>query len=180
MPSVSRARRRRCESPSDARRAHRVRISAKRLRYILETLSGNATASTLVKRLTTLQDLLGAAHDAHLIAARIVREIAECAARDARLSAMRAMQLSDDDVIAAAPSFSRIRAGLTALAVHAHEDDCGGVATFHHSWRGRQIKSIVASVALVADGLGIRELPRRRRSSKLVATISPPPELSSQ
>jgi len=147
------------ESAGDARRAHRVRIAAKRLRYILETLTGNATAATLVKRLTTLQDLLGAAHDAHVIANRIVREIGEYAARDARHVAMRAMQLSDDDVVATVPPFSRTRAGLTALAVRAHEDDQRGVTTFHDSWRGRQIQSIVAAVTLLADGLGITDTP---------------------
>lgn len=149
----------RVESANDARRAHRVRISAKRLRYVLETLTGNASAAALVKRLTTLQDLLGAAHDAHVIADRIVRELGECAARDARRTAMRAMQLSGDDVLATVPAFSRTRAGLTALAVRAHEDDLRGVTTFHHSWRGRQIKSITAAVSLLADGLVERDTP---------------------
>jgi len=147
------------ESANDAARAHRVRISAKRLRYLLETLTGSATAATLVKRLTTLQDLLGSAHDAHVIGNRIAREIGECAARDARLAAMRAMQLSDDDGVATAPTFSRTRAGLTALAVHAHADDQRGVATFHDAWRGRQIKTIVAAVTLIADGLGLPDAP---------------------
>lgn len=157
------------ESPSDAPRAHRVRIAAKRLRYIVETLTGNATAAALVKRLTTLQDLLGAAHDAHVIAGCIVREIGECAARDARLAAIRAMQLSDDDVVATVPSFSRTRAGLMALAVRAHADDLAGVTTFHHAWRGRQVKSIVASVTLLADGLGVPDTPS---SPALVETDS--------
>jgi len=143
------------QSPSDARRAHRVRISAKRLRYILETLTGNAGAAALVKRLTALQDLLGSAHDAHVIAGCIVREIGECAARDARLSALRAMQLSNDDAVASVPSFSRLRAGLTALAVRAHDDDCRDVGMFHQSWRGAQIESIVAAVTSLADGLGV-------------------------
>ena len=57
------------------------------------------------------------------------------------------------------PSFSRARAGLTALAVRAHEDDRRGVTIFHASWRGQQIKSIVASVMLLADGLGLPDTP---------------------
>jgi CHAD domain-containing protein/CYTH domain-containing protein len=53
---------------ADQRRAHRVRIAAKRLRYLLEPfadeLSGGADA---LKRLKALQDVLGDMHDAHVL-----------------------------------------------------------------------------------------------------------------
>jgi CHAD domain-containing protein len=53
--------------PSDAGPAHRARIQAKRLRYLIEPLQGNARAdaSGAVKALKEIQDLLGGLADAH-------------------------------------------------------------------------------------------------------------------
>ena len=48
--------------------AHRARIEAKRLRYLLEPVApGLSSAPPLVKRLKGLQDLLGEVHDLHLL-----------------------------------------------------------------------------------------------------------------
>jgi CHAD domain-containing protein len=71
--------------------AHRARIAAKRLRYVLEPLAerGRAQAQTRTQtqtslgRLVALQDHLGAARDAHALADRMVRDIGARASCDA-------------------------------------------------------------------------------------------------
>jgi CHAD domain-containing protein len=53
---------------SDAEGAHRARIAAKRLRYLLEPIARrNRRARTLVGRLKEVQDLLGEHHDLRLL-----------------------------------------------------------------------------------------------------------------
>lgn len=55
--------------PADAQGVHRARIAAKRLRYLLEPLAkGDAAAAAAVERARRLQDLLGALHDADVLA----------------------------------------------------------------------------------------------------------------
>ncbi|BDG10866.1 CHAD domain-containing protein [Anaeromyxobacter paludicola] len=58
---------------SDEARAHRARIAAKRLRYLLEPLRKSARASSkeAVAALKELQDLLGELHDRHVLAGEL-------------------------------------------------------------------------------------------------------------
>jgi len=59
-------------SAHDVKRAHRARISGKRLRYLLEPLSGRSSAwSRALKQLKGLQDVLGELHDMHVLSHRI-------------------------------------------------------------------------------------------------------------
>ena len=58
----------RIEDADDEKEAHEARISAKRLRYLLEPLLDELPAAApLVKRLKALQDMLGELHDAHVL-----------------------------------------------------------------------------------------------------------------
>jgi CHAD domain-containing protein len=53
---------------SDAKQAHRTRISLKRLRYLLEPVARrNRRAGALVRRFKEAQDLLGEHHDMHVL-----------------------------------------------------------------------------------------------------------------
>ena len=127
----------RVTSPSDSKEAHAARIAAKRLRYILEPLYEEAGARAAVQSLVDLQDALGDARDAHMLAARFVREIGEMAARGARSRAQRAIGIKRTS--AAYSSYVRVRPGLLELArrAHAHEREsfaefrrlCGSAAT---------------------------------------------------
>jgi CHAD domain-containing protein len=56
----------------DPLRVHRMRIAAKRFRYTLETFEDalGGDAAGLIERITTVQDLAGAAHDAGVAARR--------------------------------------------------------------------------------------------------------------
>lgn len=72
-------------SLADEARAHEARIEAKRLRYLLEPFVDDlAGAKDAVKRLRSLQDLLGELNDAHLLAAEVGRAIEDAAAARAR------------------------------------------------------------------------------------------------
>ncbi len=55
-------------SADDDEQGHRARITAKRIRYLLEPFAAEcAEARTAVKRLKQLQELLGDLHDAHVL-----------------------------------------------------------------------------------------------------------------
>ncbi|MFI5310521.1 MAG: CHAD domain-containing protein [Gemmatimonadales bacterium] len=51
--------------------AHRARIAGKRLRYLLEPLTGNTEARRAVQRLARMQDALGELHDACVLGERL-------------------------------------------------------------------------------------------------------------
>lgn len=55
----------------DEREAHAARIAAKRLRYLLEPAERIRGCKSLLKQLKSLQDALGALHDAHLLGHRV-------------------------------------------------------------------------------------------------------------
>jgi len=141
----------RIESPADFEGIHRARIAAKRLRYLLETLNGDPAAVALVKRLSGLQDALGHSHDAHRITSRLVRELGECAARDARLSALRALEIGED--ADGNVPFSKVRPGLTALAKRAHQSDRKAYDHIRRSWRKRDAQKALSAVEALAESL---------------------------
>jgi CHAD domain-containing protein len=94
-------------TPADISLAHRARIEAKRLRYLLEPLRGTPGAGSgpAVKALKQLQDLLGELNDAGVAAATI---------REARLDADADRLLEDE-----ASTGARLRPGLLALEIQA-------------------------------------------------------------
>jgi CHAD domain-containing protein/CYTH domain-containing protein len=65
----------RVRSIDDQDQAHRARIAAKRLRYLIEPFAGDLEgAPELVKRLKRLQDALGEMHDADVLLARVAKQ----------------------------------------------------------------------------------------------------------
>lgn len=71
--------------PEDETEAHRARISAKRLRYLIEPFVEELpAAAAVVKRLKSLQDLLGDLHDAHVLEQELAAAIEEAATERAR------------------------------------------------------------------------------------------------
>jgi CHAD domain-containing protein/CYTH domain-containing protein len=74
----------RIQSAVDQRDCHEARISAKRLRYLLEPVARSVRgASDVVERLKSMQDVLGDLHDAQVFGA----EISELATEAARVTA---------------------------------------------------------------------------------------------
>ncbi len=92
----------RVTGPDDEKEAHEARISAKRLRYLLEPFTEElAEAASVVKHMKGLQDVLGELHDAHVLA----RELAEAVEAAAVERARRLLEIQ----ISATPDESRIR-----------------------------------------------------------------------
>lgn len=143
----------RIESSDDARKIHRVRIAAKRLRYVLEAIE-HASAESLVERLTSLQDTLGASHDMHGIVNRIVRELGEIGAHDARLSALRVVH--PDDQSDERPRLATLRPGLVALSTRAHEHERATYESFRATWNDERIASLADDIKALGDELVAR------------------------
>jgi CHAD domain-containing protein len=107
----------RIEDAGDDRQAHAARISAKRLRYLIEPFADEIPeVSPIVKRFKGLQDLLGELHDAHVLEVELEKAVETAAAERAKSM----LELS----LAEAPNESLLRAerrrarvaGLIALA----------------------------------------------------------------
>jgi CHAD domain-containing protein len=104
------------EDADDKDKAHEARISAKRVRYLLEPFAEELPDSApVIKRFKALQDLLGDLHDAHVLEDELTRAVEDAAAERTR----RILQLSLDDPHSALLRVQRRRsleAGLIALA----------------------------------------------------------------
>jgi CHAD domain-containing protein len=97
--------------------AHQVRITLKRLRYLLEANAQQLDgAEALIDRLKALQDLLGDLHDNHVIAGRIIRAASRAAAGQAE----KILRLETEDPIdtLAVQRLRRndLQSGMSALA----------------------------------------------------------------
>lgn len=105
------------EDAEDEDEGHEARISAKRVRYLLEPLVPEIEgAGPLVKRFKALQDLLGDLHDAHVLEAELAQVVEIAAVERAR----RVLQLSlagatDDKLLRAERRRDRV-SGLISLA----------------------------------------------------------------
>ena len=72
-------------SAEDEEHSHRARITAKRIRYLLEPFAAESPeARAAVKRLKQLQELLGELHDAHVLERTLADAAAEAGAERAR------------------------------------------------------------------------------------------------
>jgi CHAD domain-containing protein/CYTH domain-containing protein len=103
---------------TDVRKAHRARISAKNLRYVIEPVAklvGEGDA--IIQALKTLQDSLGDLHDVHVFAGELVA----------------ATQESEDDRVRRARSRDP-GPGLLGLARHLHERGIQSYANLERDW----------------------------------------------
>ncbi|HYU34451.1 MAG TPA: CHAD domain-containing protein, partial [Thermoanaerobaculia bacterium] len=107
----------RIEDEDDETEAHQARISAKRVRYLLEPLLDELPpAAPLVKRLKGLQDLLGELHDAHVLETEL--HDATLRAATERAEKLFALSLAEtpDPKILRAERRRTVESGLIALA----------------------------------------------------------------
>jgi len=112
--------------PSDAAAAHAARIAAKRVRYVVEPVADRVPGGpSVVRRLKSLQDLLGELNDCHVLEAEIGAGVSEAGAARAR----RLLDVALTDGPEAARRAGRAgrdpRRGLLAVArlVRAHRQE---------------------------------------------------------
>ncbi len=121
----------RIEDADDETEAHQARISAKRIRYLLEPLVDETPgAGPIVKRFKGLQDLLGELHDAHVLEAELAEAVEEAAAQRSR----KVLELS----LAAAPDDKLLRAERR----RAHEAGVIALARLNRARRGRLFETL--------------------------------------
>lgn len=104
----------------DEEEAHEARISAKRLRYILEPFAGELPAEgggkPVIKRLKALQEVLGQLHDAHVLETELRRHLeAAVAERAGRLFDLSLAAVPDEAALRLEPRRA-LEPGLIALA----------------------------------------------------------------
>jgi CHAD domain-containing protein len=105
------------EDADDETEAHQARISAKRVRYLLEPLVDEISgAGPVVKRFKALQDLLGELHDAHVLEAELAGAVEEAAAQRSRKILELSLAAVPDDKLLRAERRRAQEAGLIALA----------------------------------------------------------------
>ena len=103
------------DGPEDEHESHEARISAKRLRYLLEPFD-LPEAAALVKRTKKLQEILGELHDAHVLETELSESLQLAASE--RVRRLLEVSLSDapDDALIRAERRRVRESGLLALA----------------------------------------------------------------
>lgn len=91
------------QDAEDETEAHEARISAKRLRYLLEPLLDEIpSAAPVVKRLKALQDVLGELHDAHVLETELhASAVAAASDRFSKLFSVAIQEVPDEAVLRA-------------------------------------------------------------------------------
>ncbi|HTQ80527.1 MAG TPA: CHAD domain-containing protein [Thermoanaerobaculia bacterium] len=112
----------RIETADDERQAHRARIRAKRLRYLLEPFRGEVPGEAgreltkVVERLKELQDLLGELHDAHVLEGELREALGRAAVEQVEKLFDLTLQGSADPRLTSALRRRRAEPGLLAVA----------------------------------------------------------------
>jgi CHAD domain-containing protein/CYTH domain-containing protein len=120
---------------ADVDKAHRARIAAKRLRYVVEPVAELATdGDAIIETLKSLQDILGDLHDTHVFSQEVV-EAAEVAAVS---QVRRVSEISvDDDTGGVGVRHARARdpgPGLIRLARRLHERGAHAYESIERDW----------------------------------------------
>lgn len=139
----------------DVDEAHRSRISAKRVRYLLEPFAEELpeNGAAVVKRFKALQDLLGDLHDAHVLEKELAEAVEEAAAERAR----RLLELT----LEGEPDSPRLRTerrraretGLVALARQNRDRRDRLFATLEVEWLNGGAAGFLQDVAALEEKL---------------------------
>jgi len=146
------------DGPGDVAHAHRARIAAKRLRYLLEPLADELlpvqpAAKPLVKKIKELQDLLGELHDAHVLERELDDALTAAAAeRAAALFAATLATVPDAKLLRAERRRSR-ESAILALARLNRERRDRLYAELAGGWLEGRADTFLAGVAGLGDAL---------------------------
>jgi CHAD domain-containing protein len=139
----------RIASPDDADEVHLARIAAKRLRYLLESLDEQPDTADVLEQLRAMQRQLGEIRDVRRLAARLVSEIGDRAARDARHRVLARLGIGDK-AARDRPSFSSLRSGLVELERRARVAEDAAFAAFRKQWSKRNAAALFDAVETIS------------------------------
>ena len=167
--------------PGDAAPAHAARIAAKRVRYVVEPIAERVPGGlSLVRRLKSLQDLLGELNDCHVLEAEIGAGTAETGAVRARRLLEVALADGPDAARRAGRAGRDPRRGLLAVArlVRAHRQDL--FARLEEEWLADGGRGFGAELGAAVQALRDAATPGpwrpRRRARRPSPTRPGPPE----
>ncbi len=141
------------ETVADGAAAHRARIAAKRLRYLLEPLRDDLPAAAPVAELKALQDDLGALHDAQVLIATLADLVAGAAAARARLRITLAGDLGSDDPAVKAAGRSAAPAGTLLLVDRLRAEQHEHFAAVERGWLAGRAAPFFAGIEALAGNL---------------------------
>jgi CHAD domain-containing protein/CYTH domain-containing protein len=158
--------------------AHRARIAAKRLRYLLEPLRGEQDGvEPLIVRLRRLQDALGELHDSRAHRRDLLRDL-DAAGREhaRRLAAM--VRGAAWDGLADPEASDDPRPGLLVLAERLEEREAEAFARLRADWLSGAADEFFEAVAVAGKRTATRpvwvgEIERRFLLSRVPATARP-------
>jgi CHAD domain-containing protein len=105
------------DGPQDEKQAHEARISAKRLRYLLEPFAEELPeAASVVKHMKGLQDTLGELHDAHVLEHELADSLEAAAVERARRLLEISLSGAPDEALLRAERRRVREPGVLALA----------------------------------------------------------------
>ena len=157
----------------DEETAHRARITAKRLRYVLEPIAGLvAGVEPQVERLRALQDDLGDLHDSHVFVAELSRAIEDLALIRARRTA-DALRSWQWDPAAAQAGAVDPRAGLLALGRRLRVRGRSAFARVSSDWLAGAAGDFFHEVAELARRLAVPSPDREIERKYLLRELPP-------
>jgi hypothetical protein len=156
------------QSSDDESTAHGIRITAKRLRYLLEPLVGaEPRAAAVLARLKAIQTLLGDLHDLQVLAAQLADAVGDAAAERARL--LHDLTLSGARHRPPRATRERPRAattGMLALARLVRQAQDEAFRRFAADWQSGSRAELWNEVASVSTALASTPAPLPERRSQ--------------
>jgi CHAD domain-containing protein len=138
----------------DVEEAHRSRISAKRVRYLLEPFAEELPENaSVVKRFKALQDLLGDLHDSHVLEKELAEALEEAAAERARRILELTLAGDSDSARLRAERRRSRESGLIALARQNRDRRDHLFATLEAEWLNGGGAGFLQEVAALEEKL---------------------------
>lgn len=148
------------KSIADMEEAHLARISAKRLRYLLEPIASRLdTGEAMIQELKALQDLLGGLRDVQLFAAELAAAMEEAAVEKARRLLQLALQDGTGSVKLREAQRRNEYAGFLAAARLAQQRQEQLFARIREEYGSERVAAFALQLIGLADQLAVNLVP---------------------